>query len=69
MWIEKDGTRINLDNVVYYEPVDSNVREMDETRPAYWISFYYASDYKIIKFDSKKGRDKFLIEVDLKTNP
>ena len=69
MWIEKDGTRINLDNVVYYEPVDSNVREMDETRPAYWISFYYARDYKIIKFDSKSERDKFIIEVDLKTNP
>ena len=69
MWIEKNGTRINLDNVVYYEPIDSNIREMDETRPAYWINFYYNNDYKIIKFDSQKERDKFLMDVDLKTNP
>ena len=64
MWITKGDIRINLDNVVYYEPVDSNVREMDETRPAYWISFYYANDSKIIKFDSSVERDKFITEAD-----
>ena len=64
MWIKKGDTRINLNNIVYYESVDSNVREMDETKPAYWISFYYHNDYKIIKFETSTERNLFLKEVD-----
>jgi hypothetical protein len=64
MWIKKDEVRINLNNVVYYESVDSNVRELDETKPAYWIAFYYYSDYKIVKFETREERDIFLKDID-----
>ena len=61
MWIIHEDIRINLNNIVLYNPYTS--KDLGKTN--YKIRFTYINkDYYVIDFNTQEDRDNFLKKLD-----
>lgn len=67
-WIKHQDKRVNLDNIVYFEPVDFKKRFEDggDVRPVFAIRFVYIAPVHEVNFEffTIEERENFLRSID-----